>query len=225
LKVVTGGIQWSLQVGDFVNACTWSVAAKGYEPDRLPKGFGEFATKAPYQQRVVQSLKRVYELLTVSDLSKVYTFGEVGDAKLLRDAIRGGDILGLSWPYIWDPHAEIKLLCWATKTRRVWCSKYIGVSKLMCLLCDTWYRSYNAFYNEGFHYLGCHDHVFKYYKLPVLLQFQPVVLQFQGCLTKLQWKRKLETDGDQQFFVYKLKTRGRTKQVRDRSPEPKRDPL
>ncbi len=101
----------------------------------------------------------------------------------------------------------------------------IGVSKLMCLLCDTWYRSYNAFYNEGFHYLGCHDHVFKYYKLPVLLQFQPVVLQFQGCLTTLQWKRKLETDGDQQFFVYKLKIRGRTKQVRDRSPEPKRDPL
>jgi hypothetical protein len=221
LQIAPGSIQWSLTVGSFSSACVWNVSDKDLAPSALPAEAGDFATKQPYKDRVLQSLRRVYELVTIGDLSTVYTFTEVGDAKLLRDAIKGGDINCVVWQYDWDPHAELKLLYHATRGQLTWCSKYIGVSKLMCTMCHTWYRVYNARTQEGFRYLGGHAHIFKYWKLAVLLPFEPIVIEFEKELhgDGLFWQRKSVQEGSQKFYVYTLKTKGGGKQVRDRSPE------
>lgn len=224
LTVSTAGVQWSLKIGDFENSGTWIANAKDYTLAKLPEEAGEFATKAPYKQRVVQSLKRLHQLFTISDLSTVYTFTEVGDAKLLRDALKGKDISWVGWKYDWDPHAEIKLLFMALNQKLVWCSKYIGVSKLMCPLCNTWYRLYNKTYEEEFCYLGSHGQVFKYWKLPALLCFESLLTDFQEWLgsMKLLCSRSSVVDQGQKFWVFKLKRKGPSKQVRDRSPEPRK---
>ena len=187
LSIQSGGsIRWSVRYSDshggMENEGAWSASSP--LTYTLRQSF-QVSDAREYHARVAQSLRRLWEAVTAKDLGTIYGISSVGEARLIRDALKD-DVQPVVWEIDWDSHAEIKLLNYTVESGSTWCSRYLGVSKLCCRMCTLYLNAYNTTLpRSAVSFLGSHDFVFKYWKLaPQLAELINVKLAFEGSFSR-----------------------------------------
>ncbi|NBD08472.1 MULTISPECIES: nucleic acid/nucleotide deaminase domain-containing protein [Corallococcus] len=182
----SGSIRWSVRYSDndgsLENEGTWSAnSPRNYTVAQHFK----VSDAKEYHARVAQSLWRLWEAVTAKDLGTIYGSSNVGEARLIRDALKD-DVQPVVWEIDWDSHAEIKLLDYTVENGSTWCSRYLGVSKLCCKMCTLYLDAYNTTLPQSaVSFLGSHGFVFKYWKLaPELAGLLNVKLAFERSFAR-----------------------------------------